>query len=77
MKIAFGTDTGVSAHGDNAQEFALLVQAGMTPLQAIQAATVNAADHLQLSGEIGTPRARQGRRPHRRAAATRCATSPS
>ena len=42
VKIAFGTDSGVSAHGDNAQEFALLVRAGLTPLQAIQAATVNA-----------------------------------
>ena len=54
VKIAYGTDSGVSAHGDNAGEFALLVRAGMTPLQAIQAATVNAADHLQLAGEIGT-----------------------
>ncbi len=40
VRIAFGTDTGVSAHGDNAQEFALLVRAGLTPLEAIQAATV-------------------------------------
>ena len=54
VKIAFGTDTGVSAHGENAGEFALLVRAGMTPIQAIRAATVNAADHLQLSNEIGT-----------------------
>jgi imidazolonepropionase-like amidohydrolase len=54
VKIAFGTDSGVSAHGDNAQEFALLVRAGMTPIQAIRAATVNAADHLQLGAEIGT-----------------------
>ena len=54
VKIAFGTDSGVSAHGDNAGEFALLVRAGMTPLQAVQTATVNAADHLQLAGEIGT-----------------------
>jgi imidazolonepropionase-like amidohydrolase len=54
VKIAFGTDSGVSAHGDNAGEFALLVRAGMTPLQAIQTATINAADHLQLSNEIGT-----------------------
>jgi imidazolonepropionase-like amidohydrolase len=54
VKIAFGTDTGVSAHGDNAQEFALLVRAGMTPLQAVQAATVNAADHLRLSDQIGS-----------------------
>ncbi|WP_337187451.1 amidohydrolase family protein [Phenylobacterium sp.] len=53
VKIAFGTDTGVSAHGDNAREFALLVKAGLTPLQAIQAATVNAADHLQLRGVAG------------------------
>jgi len=54
VKIAFGTDTGVSAHGDNAQEFALMVKAGMTPLETIQAATVNAADHFSLSAEIGS-----------------------
>ena len=54
VKIAFGTDTGVSAHGDNGQEFALMVGAGMTPLQTIQAATVNAADHFSLSAEIGS-----------------------
>lgn len=54
VKIAFGTDTGVSAHGDNAGEFALLVKAGLTPLEAIQAATVNAADHFSLGGEIGS-----------------------
>lgn len=54
VKIAFGTDTGVSAHGDNAQEFALLVRAGLTPLEAIRTATVNAADHFGLTAEIGT-----------------------
>jgi imidazolonepropionase-like amidohydrolase len=54
VKIAFGTDTGVSAHGDNAQEFALMVGAGMTPLETIQAATVNAADHFSLTAEIGS-----------------------
>jgi imidazolonepropionase-like amidohydrolase len=54
VKIAFGTDTGVSAHGDNAQEFALMVKAGMTPLETIQAATVGAADHFSLSSEIGS-----------------------
>ena len=54
VKVAFGTDTGVSAHGDNAQEFALMVGAGMTPLQTIQAATVNAADHFRLTAEIGS-----------------------
>lgn len=54
VKIAFGTDTGVSAHGDNAGEFALLVKAGLTPLEAIQTATVNAADHFSMSNEIGS-----------------------
>jgi imidazolonepropionase-like amidohydrolase len=54
VKIAFGTDPGVSAHGDNGQEFALMVGAGMTPLQTIQAATVNAADHFSLTAEIGS-----------------------
>ena len=54
VKIAFGTDTGVSAHGDNAQEFALLIKAGLTPLEAIKAATIYAADHLDLAGMIGS-----------------------
>lgn len=53
VRIAFGTDSGVSAHGDNAQEFTLLVRAGLTPLEAIQAATVDAAAHLQLANEAG------------------------
>ncbi|WEK58479.1 MAG: amidohydrolase family protein [Candidatus Brevundimonas phytovorans] len=53
VRIAFGTDTGVSAHGDNAQEFALLVRAGLTPLEAIQAATVGAAEHLKITNEAG------------------------
>lgn len=53
VKIAFGTDTGVSAHGDNAGEFALLMKAGLTSLETIQAATVNAADHLQLDKVAG------------------------
>lgn len=56
VQIAFGTDSGVSAHGDNAQEFALLVQCGLTPLEAIQAATVGAAEHLQIAGETGALR---------------------
>jgi imidazolonepropionase-like amidohydrolase len=54
VKIAFGTDAGVSKHGRNADEFALMVQHGMTPMGAIEAATVNAADLLGLSDEIGT-----------------------
>lgn len=53
VKIAFGTDTGVSRHGDNAREFALMVAAGMTPAQAIRAATVSAADLLGRD-DIGT-----------------------
>ncbi|WGM31306.1 amidohydrolase family protein [Brevundimonas sp. NIBR11] len=53
VRIAFGTDTGVSAHGDNAQEFALLVRAGLTPLEAIQAATVVAAEHLRIADQAG------------------------
>jgi imidazolonepropionase-like amidohydrolase len=53
VRIAFGTDSGVSAHGDNAQEFALLVRAGLTPLEAIQSATVNAAAHLRISQDAG------------------------
>lgn len=53
VKIAFGTDTGVSKHGDNAQEFALMVNAGMTPAQAIRAATVGAADLLGRD-DVGT-----------------------
>ena len=54
VKSAFGTDAGVSKHGRNADEFELMVQHGMTPATAIQAATVNAADLLGLAGEIGT-----------------------
>jgi imidazolonepropionase-like amidohydrolase len=54
VKIAFGTDAGVSLHGRNADEFELMVQHGMTPAQAIHSATVNAADLLGLSTSIGT-----------------------
>ena len=54
VKIAFGTDAGVSKHGRNADEFELMVKHGMTPATAIQAATVNAADLLGLGNEIGT-----------------------
>jgi imidazolonepropionase-like amidohydrolase len=54
VKIAFGTDAGVSLHGRNADEFELMVKHGMTPAEAIAAATVSGADLLGLSGEIGT-----------------------
>jgi imidazolonepropionase-like amidohydrolase len=54
VKIAFGTDAAVYPHGLNAHEFAVYVGLGMTPVQAIQTATVNAADLLGWSDRIGT-----------------------
>jgi imidazolonepropionase-like amidohydrolase len=54
VKIAFGTDAGVSKHGRNADEFELMVKHGMPASEAIKAATVNAADLLGLSSELGT-----------------------
>ncbi|WAC25101.1 amidohydrolase family protein [Blastomonas sp. SL216] len=54
VRIAFGTDAGVSKHGRNADEFELMVANGMTPESALIAATVNAADLLGLSDKIGT-----------------------
>lgn len=54
VKVAFGTDAAVYPHGLNAHEFAVMVRLGLTPLQAIQAATVNAADLLGWSGKVGT-----------------------
>ncbi|MEZ5961066.1 MAG: amidohydrolase family protein [Hyphomonadaceae bacterium] len=53
VRVAFGTDSGVSRHGINAREFQFLVEGGYTPMQAIEIATVNAADHLQLNGVAG------------------------
>ncbi len=53
VKIAFGTDSGVSKHGDNAKEFELLVKYGMTPQQAIKSATVEAAKLLGQSDSLG------------------------
>jgi imidazolonepropionase-like amidohydrolase len=53
VKVAFGTDAAVYPHGLNAHEFAVMVKLGLTPLQAIQAATVNAADLLGWSGKVG------------------------
>jgi imidazolonepropionase-like amidohydrolase len=54
IKIAFGTDSGVSRHGDNAQEFALMVRNGMAPMAAIRSATVDAATLLGRLDRIGT-----------------------
>jgi imidazolonepropionase-like amidohydrolase len=49
VPIAFGTDAAVIPHGTNAHEFAALVERGMTPLQALQSATLNAADLLGVT----------------------------
>jgi imidazolonepropionase-like amidohydrolase len=54
VRIAFGTDSAVSPHGQNAQEFGLEVSLGMTPAGALRSATSSAAELLGLSGEIGT-----------------------
>lgn len=54
VKVAFGTDAAVYPHGLNAHEFAVYVKLGMTPAQAIQTATVNAADLLGWSDKVGS-----------------------
>jgi imidazolonepropionase-like amidohydrolase len=54
VKVGFGTDAAVYPHGLNAREFAVYVKMGMTPLQAIQTATVNDADLLGWSDRVGT-----------------------
>ena len=54
VKIAFGTDSGVSNHGDNAKEFQYMVEAGMPAMQAIQAATRGGADLLGASDRVGS-----------------------
>jgi len=52
-RMAFGSDGGVYPHGDNARQFAYMVKYGMTPLEAIQAATINAAELLGWSDRVG------------------------
>jgi imidazolonepropionase-like amidohydrolase len=54
VKVAFGTDAAVYPHGLNAHEFTVMVKLGLTPLQAIQAATMNAADLLGWQGKVGS-----------------------
>lgn len=54
VKIAFGTDAGVSPHGDNAKEFIFMTQVGMTNYEALQTATVNAADLMRKTDILGT-----------------------
>jgi imidazolonepropionase-like amidohydrolase len=54
VKVGFGTDSGVSKHGENAREFVLMVKHGMTPLAALKAATSADAELLGLAKSIGT-----------------------
>ncbi|MBI1310859.1 amidohydrolase family protein [bacterium] len=54
VKIAFGTDSGVSPHGENAQEFQWMVEGGLSPMQAIQSATLEAARLLKIDDRLGT-----------------------
>jgi imidazolonepropionase-like amidohydrolase len=53
VKLTFGTDSGVYPHGDNAKQLAYMVKFGMTPMQAIQTATLNSADALGLKDKTG------------------------
>ncbi len=53
-RMAFGTDAGVYPHGDNAKQFALLVRYGMTPMQAIRSATLDAAELLGWKDKVGS-----------------------
>jgi len=53
VKMLFGTDAGVYPHGQNARQFAKMVEWGMTPMEAIQAATRNAAEALDRTGDVG------------------------
>jgi imidazolonepropionase-like amidohydrolase len=52
-KMAFGTDGGVYPHGDNAKQFPIMVEFGMKPIDAIRAATLNAADLMGWGGKAG------------------------
>ncbi len=54
VKIAFGTDSGVSLHGDNAKEFVFMVEAGMSPMESIQSATKNAAQLMRIYNTTGS-----------------------
>ncbi len=54
VRIAFGTDAGVYPHGDNARQFAYMVRYGLTPMQAIQSATIDSARLLGKESELGS-----------------------
>ncbi len=53
IKLTMGTDTGVHRHGDSPKQLAIMIRYGMTPMQAIQAATINGADALGMKHELG------------------------
>lgn len=59
VKIAFGTDTGVSPHGENAREFDLMVEGGMLPMEAIQSATRVASQLIRQEEKLGTIEAKK------------------
>jgi imidazolonepropionase-like amidohydrolase len=54
VRMAFGTDAGVYPHGNNAKQFSYMVQYGMTPMQAIRAATIDAAELLGWKEKVGS-----------------------
>jgi imidazolonepropionase-like amidohydrolase len=54
VKIAFGTDSGVSLHGDNIKEFKYMTEAGMSPIEAIKSATKNSAQLLRIYEKVGS-----------------------
>jgi len=56
LKLAYGTDAGVQAHGLNGRQLGMYVDAGMSPLQAIRSATIVDAELLRMAGRIGTLR---------------------
>jgi imidazolonepropionase-like amidohydrolase len=51
--MIFSTDAGIYPHGDNARQFAVMVRYGLTPMQAIQSATANAAEALGRTADVG------------------------
>ncbi len=54
LRLGYGTDAGVYPHGQNARQFAYMVRYGMTPMQAIQSATIRAAELMRKTGDIGS-----------------------
>ena len=65
VKIAYGTDSGVYPHGFNARQLPYMVRYGMTPMQALQSATLSAAQLMGWEDRVGIHRGRQVRRHHR------------